>query len=110
MKNIVSFNSFNEGKAFKASKNPYGENTKEDKKEILRKAVEAHIKDKGCKPKKVGDDFEIHCDDEHIGQVMFRNSEVTVKKVGDKFGQQFKYNELGKIKSEVTEIINNCCK
>ena len=60
MKNLVSFDLF-EGKAFKASKNPYGSVTKEDKKDQLRKAVEDHIKDKECKTKKVGDDFEIHC-------------------------------------------------
>lgn len=112
MKNIKTFNSFNinEGKAFKASKNPYGDNTKEDKKDTLRTSVEAHIKDKNCSAKKVGDDFEIRCDGDHIGQVMFRDSEVTVKKKGEKFGKAFKYNELGKIKAEITSIIKNCCK
>lgn len=110
MKNILSFDRFNEGSAYKASKNPFGDNTKEDKKDRLRKAVESHIKDKNCKAKLVGDDFEIHCEGEHVGQVMFRNSEITVKKTGDKFGKQFQYNELGKIKSEITTIINDCCK
>lgn len=110
MKNLLSFDTFNEGNAWKAANNPYGDNTKEDKKDRLRKAIESHIKDKNCKAKSVGDDFEIHCDGEHIGQVMFRNSEVTVKKTGDKFGKQFQYNELGKIKGEITTIINNCCK
>lgn len=110
MKNILSFDSFNEGNAYKASKNPFGKNTKEDKKDRLRKSIESHIKDKKCKAKQVGDDFEIHCDGKHIAQVMFRNSEITVKKIGDKFGKQFKYDELGKIKTEINTIIKDCCK
>jgi hypothetical protein len=112
MNNIKKFEDFdvNEGKAFKASKNPFGDITKADKKDQLRKAVEDHIKTKDCKTKQVGDDFEIHCDGNHIGQVMFRNNEITVKKKGDKFGQEFKYNELGKIKTEINSVIKNCCK
>lgn len=104
MKNILSFDLF-EGKAFKASKNPYGKTTKEDKKDQLRKAVEDHIKDKGGKTKKVGDDFEVHCDGEHVAQVMFRNDKITVKKQGNKFGKDFDYNQLGKIKAEITDIV-----
>lgn len=108
MKNLLSFNLF-EGKAEKAAKNPYGNKTKEDKKDQLRKSVEDHIKTKDCKAKQVGDDFEIHCDGEHIGQVMFRTNEITVKKKGDKFGKEFKYDQLGKIKAEITSIIKDCC-
>ena len=110
MKNLLSFNLF-EGKAEKASKNPYGSTGKEDKKDQLRKSVEDHIKTKDCKAKQVGDDFEIHCDQKqkHIGQVMFRNDVITVKKKGEKFGEEFKYNELGKIKSEITSVIKDCC-
>lgn len=107
MKNLVSFNLF-EGKAEKAAKNPYGNKVKEDKKDQLRKAVEDHIKTKDCKAKQVGDDFEIHCDGEHIGQVMFRTNEITVKKKGEKFGEEFKYDQLGKIKAEITSIIKYC--
>ena len=109
MKNLLSFNLF-EGKAEKAAKNPYGNKVKEDKKDQLRKSVEDHIKNKECKAKKVGDDFEIHCDGEHIAQVMFRNDVITVKKKGEKFGEEFKYDQLGKIKSEITSIIKDCCK
>ena len=101
--------SISEGKAEKASKNPYGSVGKEDKKDQLRKAVEDHIKTKECKTKKVGDDFEIHCDGDHIGQVMFRDEKITVKKKGEKFGKEFKYNELGKIKAEITSVIKDCC-
>ena len=109
MKNLISFNLF-EGKAEKAVKNPYGKITKEDKKDQLRKVVEDHIKTKNCKAKQVGDDFEVHCDGEHIGQVMFRNNKITVKKKGEKFGKEFQYNELGKIKAEITSVIKDCCK
>ena len=103
MKNLLSFNLF-EGKAQKAVNNPYGKKTQEDKKDQLRKAVEDHIKTKDCTIKQVGDDFEIHCDKKHIGQVMFRTDKITVKKKGEKFGEDFKYNELGKIKTEITNL------
>jgi len=94
----------------KQQRNPYGNKVKEDKKDQLRKSVEDHIKTKECKAKQVGDDFEIHCDGEHIGQVMFRNDVITVKKKGEKFGKDFKYDQLGKIKAEITTIIKDCCK
>jgi nitrous oxide reductase len=111
MKNLVSFNLF-EGKAEKAAKNPYGNKTKEDKKDQLRKSVEDHIKTKDCKAKQVGDDLEIHCDGEHIGQVMFRTNEITVKNIYGfrKFGKEFKYDQLGKIKAEITSIIKDYSK
>ena len=104
MKNLLSFDLF-EGKAEKASKNPYGSTGKEDKKDQLRKSVEDHIKNKECKTKQVGDDFEIHCDGDHVGQVMFRKEGITVKKVGNKFGKKFDFNELGNIKKEINRII-----
>ena len=55
-------------------------------------------------------DFEIHCDGKQIGQVMFRTNEITVKKKDEKFGKEFKYDQLGKIKAEITSIIKDCCK
>jgi hypothetical protein len=36
---------------------------------------------------------------------MFRKDLVTVKKVGAKFGKDFKYTELGKIKAEISSAI-----
>ena len=105
---LKQYESVSEGKAEKASKNPYGNKTKEDKKDQLRKSVEDHIKNKECKTKQVGDDFEIHFDGEHIAQVMFRDEKITVKKKGEKFGKEFKYNELGKIKAEITSVIKDC--
>jgi hypothetical protein len=78
---------------------------KADKKDSFRKKVKDLVSSqKDCKVKQTGDDFEIHCSDEHIAQVMFRSDYVGVKKVGNKFPKEFGYEELGKIKS----IINSC--
>jgi ABC-type transport system substrate-binding protein len=37
---------------------------------------------------------------------MFRKDLITVKKTGSKFDKEFKYTELGKIKSEIKKIIS----
>ena len=58
-----------------------------------------------CKIKKVGNDFEIHHEGERIAQGMFREDYIGVKKEGNKFPKEFEYTELGKIKSEITDII-----
>jgi hypothetical protein len=82
---------------------------KADKKDSFRKKVKDLVSSqKDCKVKQTGDDFEIHCSDEHIAQVMFRSDYVGVKKVGNKFPKEFGYEELGKIKSEITSIIKSC--
>jgi hypothetical protein len=39
---------------------------------------------------------------------MFRDEKITVKKKGQKFGKEFKYNQLGKIKAEITSVIKDC--
>lgn len=81
---------------------------KADKKDSFRKKVKDLVSSqKDCKVKQTGDDFEIHCCDEHIAQVMFRSDYVGVKKVGNKFPKEFGYEELGKIKSEITSIIKS---
>lgn len=36
---------------------------------------------------------------------MFREDYIGVKKEGNKFPKEFEYTELGKIKSEITDII-----
>lgn len=98
-----------EGKAFKATKKPFEKKAwDEDKKEAFRKKVEDHIKSQGCTTKKVGDDFEVNCNKEHIAQVIFRNEFVAVKKEGTKFKDEFEYTEFGKIKSKLSEIIKSC--
>jgi hypothetical protein len=82
---------------------------KADKKDSFRKKVKDLVSSqKDCKVKQTGDDFEIHCCDEHIAQVMFRADYVGVKKVGNKFPKEFGYEELGKIKSEISSIIKSC--
>lgn len=92
-----------EGRTDKASK----EKDSDVKLEQFRKTIGDFLKGKNCKTKKVGDDFEVHHDDEHIAQVMFRKDYVGVKKEGNKFPKEFDYKELGKIKSELSEIIKS---
>lgn len=78
-----------------------------DKLESMRKKVKDHVESQDCKTKKVGDDFEVHYNDEHIAQVMFRKDYIAVKKEGNKFPKEFEYTELGKIKSELSDIIKS---
>jgi hypothetical protein len=92
-----------EGRTEKASK----EKDSDVKLEQFRKTIGDFLKGKDCKTKKVGDDFEVHFNDEHVAQVMFRKDYVGVKKEGNKFPKEFDYNELGKIKSELTSIIKS---
>ena len=101
--------SLNEGVAEKSvkTKDKHTE-VKADKKDAFRKKVKDLVSSqKDCKVKQTGDDFEIHFCDEHIAQVMFRSDYVGVKKVGNKFPKEFGYEELGKIKSEITSIIKS---
>lgn len=82
---------------------------KADKKDSFRKKIKDVIEsNKDCKTKQVGDDLEVHCCDEHIAQLMFRADYVGVKKVGNKFPKEFGYEELGKIKAEISSIIKSC--
>ena len=67
--------------------------------------IEAHIKSLGAKVKKVGNDFEIHSKDEHVGQVMFRKDYISFKKTGNKFPQEFEYTQLKKVKDKITELL-----
>ena len=90
------------------TKNKHTE-VKADKKDSFRKKIKDIIEShKDCKTKQVGDDLEVHCCDDHIAQVMFRADYVGVKKVGNKFPKEFGYEELGKIKSEISSIIKSC--
>lgn len=67
--------------------------------------IESHIKSLGAKVKKVGNDFEIHSKDAHIGQVMFRKDYIGVQKTGNKFPQEFEYTQLKKVKDKITELL-----
>ena len=81
---------------------------KADKKDSFRKKIKDVIEsNKDCKTKQVGDDLEVHCCDEHIAQVMLRADYVGVKKIGNKFTKEFGYEELGKIKAEISSIIKS---
>jgi len=73
--------------------------------EEFRSKLKDFLKSKECKVKQVGDDFEVHVDNKHIAQVMFRKDKMTVKKEGSKFGKDFKFNQLGDMKKELTKII-----
>jgi hypothetical protein len=102
--------SLNEGVAEKSvrTKDKHTE-VKSDKKDSFRKKIKDIIEsNKDCKTKQVGDDLEVHCCDDHIAQVMFRADYVGVKKVGNKFPKEFGYEELGKIKAEISSIIKAC--
>jgi hypothetical protein len=100
MKHLNTFKTF-EGKTEKASKSSDSDVKLED----FRTKVKEFLKGKDCKVKQVGDDFEVHVDDEHVAQVMFRKDKMTVKKEGAKFGKDFKYNQLGDMKKELTSIL-----
>lgn len=95
-----------EGKTAKAAKTPFEREVWDaDKRETFRETIRSFVKSNPkTKVKQVGDDFEIHIDGEHVGQIMFRKDLITVKKTGSKFGKEFKYTELGKIKSEIKNL------
>lgn len=80
---------------------------RKDSYDILRfqDTIESHIKSLGGKIKKIGNDFELHYDSEHVAQIMFREDYIGVKKIGNKFPKEFKYSDLGKIKSEIKKIL-----
>lgn len=108
MKHLNTFKAF-EGKAFKATKKPYEKKAwDEDKKQVFRDKVESHFKSLKCKYKQVGDDFEAECEASKDGksiQVMFRPEYIGVKHKGDKHTKEFKYDELGKVKSEISSLL-----
>lgn len=111
---IMSFNDFEKKdlttKVTKVKEGRTHEVAKKGKKETheiikFQDMIENHIKSLDAKIKKVGNDFEIHFDDKHVAQVMFREDYIGVKKQGNKFPKEFEYTQLGKVKSEITEIL-----
>ena len=109
---ITKVTKVKEGKAYKSSK-PDKKVGREglrltDKKESFRTEVKNLIKSHSYfKFKQVGNDLSVHKDGEHILQVMFRDDYVGVQKVGNKFPKEFEYNELGKIKKEIGNILKS---
>ncbi len=103
MNNLKSFNNFiSEGKLMKSKSVD-----SDVKKEQFRDKVNSYVKSQDCKTKQVGDDIEVHLDNEHIAQVMFREDYIGVKKEGNKFPKEFAYDEFGKIKKELSSIIKS---
>jgi hypothetical protein len=97
-----------EGKAFQASRNQRKDNTKYDKSDQMKLNVITHAKSfMGTKIKEVGNDIEIIQLGDRLAQVMFRDKYVGVKGEGSKFANEYSYSELGKIKKDITNIIQN---
>jgi hypothetical protein len=97
--NIADY--ISEGKIEKA----YKSKDSDVKKEMFRDKIKDFLKSKGCKISQVGDDFEVHKNNEDMVQVMFRSDKITVRKEGNKFGKDFDYNQLGDVKKELSKII-----
>jgi len=105
MKHLQGFNLF-EGKTHETTKKSHSKKAGDpDKKEEFRSKIKTHVKSQDMKTKEVGNDLEVLCDGEMIAQVMFRNQFVGIKSRESKFTSEFKYTELGKIKSKISEII-----
>ena len=102
MKNIKTFESFsmNEGRTDKVVK----EKDTQVKVNEFRITIKNLLKSKNLDFKQVGDDFEVMVDKKRVGQIMFRKDKVTVKKEANKFGKDFDYKELGKIKTEINNL------
>lgn len=100
MKNIKTWEVFTEGKTMKASKSKDADVKIEDFRETIENFLKNH---KDVKVKKVGTDLEVSGEDVKV-QVMFRKDYVGVKKVGEKT-EEFKYDQLGKIKSEIKSLL-----
>ncbi len=99
----------NEGKTFKDTKKLYPKKVWDaDKKIDFKKQIKNHVKSQRLETKEVGNDLEVIFRDDVIAQVMFRNDYVGVRAKGEKFVDEFKYTELGKIKSAVSSIIKKC--
>jgi hypothetical protein len=112
MKHLNKFDSFNEGKAFKANKKGYGkEYFGEDKIDLIKAKVKEHIKSlDNVDLKSVGSDFVIEVDGNKIGEIMFRDKYVGLRKEGQKFVDELGYNELGKVKFKINAIIKSVTK
>ena len=81
--------------------------TNPSRKENFRKKIADYTKSHGCKSRQIGDDLEISLDGDRLLQAMFRNDYVGIKKEGGKFTKKFNFNEFGKIKAELSDIIKS---
>lgn len=97
-----------EGVAYKDNKKPYAKKSWDpDKKVDFKHKIKNHVKSLDASTKEVGNDLEIICDGEMIAQVMFRDSYIGIKRPDDRFVDELKYSDLGKIRSKITSIIKN---
>ena len=107
MKHLESYKKF-EGSTFKDTKKEHPKHDWDpDKISDFRDKLETYVGSQDCKVKKVGSDLEINLLGKHIGQIMFRKDFVSIKKMGEKFPKEFKYTELGKIKSAINNVIKD---
>ena len=109
MKHIQKFDTYNEGKTFKANKKEYSkEHFGEDKIDLIKAKVKEHIKSiEDAEIGSVGTDYVIKIDGEKAAEVMFRDRYVGLRKEGQKFVDELGYNELGKIKSKINTIVKS---
>lgn len=108
MKHLSKFDIF-EGSAFKNTNKLHPKKDWDPNKKVdFRLKIENHVKSQNSKTKRIGNDLEIICDNSVIAQVMFRDLYIGIKESGNKFTDEFKYTELGKIKSKITDILKSC--
>lgn len=97
-----------EGKTFQADRNQRKDNTKYDRRDQMRTNVVTHAKSfMGTKIEEIGNDIEIIQLGDRLAQVMFRDGYIGVKPEGAKFANEYSYKEFGKIKQDITNIIQN---
>lgn len=111
MKNIKTWIGFNESSNMSegVTNKAYKSKDNDVKMDTFRDKIESHFKSLKYKYKKVGNDFEAECQATKDGdsiQVMFRPDYIGLKKKGAKHTQEYKYNELGKIKAEIAKLLN----
>ncbi len=105
MKHLKNFKIFEEGKTYDVTKQKNKKVWEESQKDTFRDKIKSHTKSLGCTSTQTGNDLSIHLDKKHIAQAMFRDDYVGIKKIGNKFVEEFDYDKLGEIKKELTKII-----
>lgn len=105
MKHLDRFESYNEGKTFRANKGS------DNKIELIKSKVKEHINSiDDVEIGNVGNDITISIDGNKVGEIMFRDNYIGLRKEGQKFVDELGYNELGKIKFKINSMINSAKK
>lgn len=99
MNHLLKYSLF-EGRTMRSSKS--GDN--DVKKYGFKESIENLIKSLEFSYITVGDDLEVK-KDEIVIQIMFRDDYISIKKSTNKFGKEFTYKQLGKVKKELKEIL-----